>query len=128
MRQGGFGTRSRDYGEPQQKKRWSPSKKKESREKQAPIWLDVADHLAKSRSQRVAVNLSKINRHTKKADVVVVPGKLLASGNIDHAVTVAAFDISDTAKAKLEAVKAKYITIPELLEKNPKGSNVKIIR
>ena len=102
--------------------------KKESREKQAPIWLDVADHLAKSRSQRVAVNLSKINRHTKKADVVVVPGKLLASGSIDHAVTVAAFDISDKAKAKLEAVKAKYITIPELLEKNPKGSNVKIIR
>jgi large subunit ribosomal protein L18e len=102
--------------------------KKESREKQAAIWLDVADHLAKSRSQRVAVNLSKINRHTKKADVVVVPGKLLASGNIDHAVTVASFDISDKAKAKLEAVKAKYITILELLEKNPKGSNVKIIR
>ncbi len=59
---------------------------------------------------------------------MVVPGKLLASGSIDHAVTVAAFDISDKAKAKLEAVKAKYITIPELLEKNPKGSNVKIIR
>jgi large subunit ribosomal protein L18e len=102
--------------------------KKESREKQATIWLDVADHLAKSRSQRVAVNLSKINRHTKRADVVVVPGKLLASGTINHAVTVASFDISDKAKEKLEAVKAKYITIPELLEKNPKGSNVKIIR
>jgi large subunit ribosomal protein L18e len=38
--------------------------KKESRETSA-IWLDVADHLAKSRSQRVAVNLSKLNRHTK---------------------------------------------------------------
>ena len=101
---------------------------KESREKQAPIWLDVADYLAKTRSQRVSVNLSTINRHTKKADVVVVPGKLLASGNIEHAVTVAAFDISATAKAKLDAVKAKYITIPELMEKNPKGSNVKIIR
>ncbi len=59
---------------------------------------------------------------------MVVPGKLLASGSIDHAVTVAAFDVSDKAKAKLEAVKAKYITIPELMEKNPKGSNVKIIR
>ncbi len=102
--------------------------KKESKEKQAPIWLDVADHLAKSRSQRVAVNLSKLNRHTKKADVVIVPGKLLASGNIEHSVTVASFDISNKAKTKLEAVKAKYITIPELLEKNPKGSNVKIIR
>jgi large subunit ribosomal protein L18e len=102
--------------------------KRESKEKQAPIWLDVADHLAKSRSQRVAVNLSKINRHTKKADVVIVPGKLLASGSIDHTVTVASFDISDKAKEKLEAVKAKYITIQDLLEKNPKGSTVKIIR
>jgi large subunit ribosomal protein L18e len=102
--------------------------KKESRDKQAPIWLDVADHLARPRTQRVIVNLSKLSRHTKKADVVVVPGKVLGTGSIDHAVTVAAFDISDTAKAKLEAVKAKYITILELLEKNPKGSNVKIIR
>ena len=102
--------------------------KKESRDKQAPIWLDVADHLARPRTQRVIVNLSKLSRHTKKADVVVVPGKVLGTGTIDHAVTVAAFDISDTAKAKLEADKAKYITILELLEKNPKGSNVKIIR
>jgi large subunit ribosomal protein L18e len=93
--------------------------KKESREKQAAIWLDVADHLAKSRTQRVAVNLSQLNRHTKKADVVVVPGKILGTGT---------FDISQSAKAKLEAVKAKHITIPELMEKNPKGSNVKIIR
>jgi large subunit ribosomal protein L18e len=102
--------------------------KKESREKQAPIWLDVADHLAKSRSQRITVNLSKLNRYTKKADVVVVPGKILASGTIEHPVTVASFDISDQAKAKLEAVKAKYITIQDLLEKNPKGSNLKIVR
>jgi len=102
--------------------------RKESREKQAGIWFDVADHLAKTRSQRVAVNLSKINRNTKRADVVVIPGKILASGSLTHAVTVASFEASDKAKAKLEAARAKYITIPELLEKNPKGSNVKIIR
>ncbi len=102
--------------------------KKESREKQAAIWLDVADHLAKSRSQSVSVNLSQLNRHTKKADFVVVPGKILGAGSIDHALTVASFGISEAAKAKLEAVKAKHLTIPELMEKNPKGSNVKIIR
>ncbi len=102
--------------------------KKESREQQANIWHDVADHLAKTRSQRVAVNLSRINRHTKKADVVVVPGKILGAGSIDHAVTVAAFSASEKAKTKLAAAKAKYLSIPELLEKNPKGSNVKIIR
>jgi large subunit ribosomal protein L18e len=59
---------------------------------------------------------------------VVVPGKILGTGTIDHALTVASFDISQSAKAKLAAIKAKYITIPELMEKNPKGSNVKIIR
>jgi large subunit ribosomal protein L18e len=102
--------------------------RKVSKEQDAPIWLDVADYLAKTRSQRVAVNLSTINRNTDKADFVVVPGKILASGAIDHAITVAAFEASEQAKAKLEAAKAKYITIQELMEKNPKGSNVKIIR
>ncbi len=102
--------------------------RKQSKEKQAPIWLDVADHLAKARSQRVVVNLSSINRNTQKSDVVVVPGKILASGALDHAVTVAAFEASKQAIAKIEAAKAKYLTINELLEKNPTGSKVKIIR
>jgi large subunit ribosomal protein L18e len=102
--------------------------RKTSKEQQAPIWLDVADYLAKTRSQRISVNLSSINRYTEKADVIVVPGKILASGTLDHAITVAAFEASDAAKAKLESVKAKYISIQELIGKNPKGSNVKIIR
>ncbi|MGA3059979.1 MAG: 50S ribosomal protein L18e [Candidatus Bathyarchaeia archaeon] len=102
--------------------------KKESREKQAAIWLDVADYLSKTRSQRISVNLSRINRNTKRSDVVVVPGKLLGSGSINHAVTVASFGASEKAKAKLVVAKAKYLSIPELLEKNPKGANIKIIR
>jgi len=102
--------------------------KKESREKQAGIWLDIAEYLSKTRSQRVSVNLSGLNRNTKRNDIVVVPGKLLGSGSINHSVTVAAFGASEKAKAKLAAAKAKYISIPELLEKNPKGSNVRIIR
>src|SRR5208337_2947665 len=99
--------------------------KKESREKQAGIWLDIADYLSKTRSQRVTVNLSKISRNTKRADTVIVPGKLLGSGSIDHAVTVASFGASEKAKAKLVAAKAKYLSIPELLEKNPTGANIK---
>jgi len=102
--------------------------RKESREKDAPIWLDVAEHLGKTRSQRVAVNINKINRCTEKNDVVVVPGKILATGTLNHSVTIAAFEASDAAKAKLDAVKAKYLTIKELMVKNPKGSNIKIIR
>jgi len=102
--------------------------KKESREKQANIWLDVAETLNKSRSLRVAVNLSSINRNTKKNEVIIVPGKILGTGTLNHPITVAAFSASEKAKEKLGAAKAKYLTIQELMEKNPKGSNVRIIR
>jgi large subunit ribosomal protein L18e len=102
--------------------------KKQSREKDADIWLDVAEHLSKPNRQRVAVNLSRINRYTQKRDMIVVPGKVLATGTLNHSVTVAAFSASEKAKEKLKAAKAKYLSIPELVKKNPKGSNVKIIR
>ena len=102
--------------------------KKQSNENNAEIWRDVAKHLAKTRQNRAAVNLSRINRHTQKSDMIVVPGKILGAGAIDHAVTVAALNASEKAKAKLAAAKAQYVSIPELVEKNPKGSNVKIIR
>ncbi|MCL2642184.1 MAG: 50S ribosomal protein L18e [Candidatus Bathyarchaeota archaeon] len=102
--------------------------KKESREKSAPIWLDVAEQLAQPRSRRAAVNLSSINRNTKRADTIIVPGKILGTGSLTHPITVAAFSISETAKAKLDAIQAKYVTIPELVADNPQGSNIKIIR
>lgn len=102
--------------------------KKQGNEKKAKIWRDVAKHLSKTRQQRAAVNLSRINRHTKKRDMVVVPGKILGTGTIDHAVTVAALNMSEKAKDKLAAAKATYLSIPELVKKNPKGANIKIIR
>ncbi len=102
--------------------------KKQGREKNADVWRDVAEHLSNARRQRIAVNLSRINRHTQKSDVVVVPGKVLGAGALDHAVTVAAFSASGKAKEKLAAAKAKYLSIAELVEKNPEGAKVKIIR
>jgi large subunit ribosomal protein L18e len=101
--------------------------KKQSKEKGVGIWLDVAEDLAKPSRKRTAINLSKLNRVTDKNAIIIVPGKILAAGSLDHAVTVAAFNASDKAKAKLAAVKAKYLSIPELLESNPTGSNVQII-
>ena len=92
--------------------------KKQGREKEAAIWRDVAEQLAKTRQQRAVVNLSRLNR----------PGKLLAAGALDHSVTVAAFTASEKAKEKLKAAKAKYLSITELMEKNPNGTNIKIIR
>lgn len=102
--------------------------KKTAREKDAKIWKTIAELLSKSSRKRIVVNISKINRHTKKGETVVVPGKVLAAGEIKHPVTVAAYAFSQTAKTKITKAKGKCISIPELIEKNPKGSNVKIIR
>ncbi|RLI34371.1 50S ribosomal protein L18e [Candidatus Bathyarchaeota archaeon] len=101
--------------------------KKLARKHEAKIWWRLAEFLEKPKRRRVAVNVSRINRYTKPGDVAVIPGKALGAGIIDHPVTVAAFNFSEKAKRKIEAAGGKCLTIEELAEANPKGSNVKIL-
>ncbi|HID40996.1 MAG TPA: 50S ribosomal protein L18e, partial [Pyrodictium sp.] len=75
----------------------------------APIWRYVAELIDKPRRLRVEVNLSKINRYTQRGDVVVVPGKVLGAGNIDHPVTVAALGFSSQAVEKTRAAGGKVV-------------------
>jgi large subunit ribosomal protein L18e len=57
----------------------------------------------------------------------VVPGKVLGAGIIEHPISVAASAFSEQAQSKILVAKGKCLTIPQLMEKNPKGSGVKII-
>lgn len=101
--------------------------KKASRENEAKIWRDIAKRLSRSRRRRIVVNLSRLNRHTEKDETVVVPGKVLAAGKLEHPIKVAAFVFSEQAKLKIAKAKGKCLSILDLVKKNPKGSNVKII-
>lgn len=101
--------------------------KKKSRQNEARIWRDIADRLARSRQRRATVNLSQLNRHTEKGETVAVPGKVLGAGKIDHPIKVAAFAFSKQAETKILGSKGKCLSIQELVEKNPKGKNVRII-
>ncbi|RJS87667.1 50S ribosomal protein L18e [Candidatus Bathyarchaeota archaeon] len=101
--------------------------RKKSRENEAAIWRRIAEMLSKPKRRRIAVNVSRINRYSKENDEVVVPGKVLGAGVINHPVKVAAFAFSDKARSKIIKAKGECLTIPELAEMNPKGSNVKII-
>lgn len=58
---------------------------------------------------------------------MVVPGKVLGAGKMDHPIHVAAFAFSDQARQKILKAKGKCLSILELAKKNPKGTNVKII-
>ncbi|HIQ03094.1 MAG TPA: 50S ribosomal protein L18e [Desulfurococcales archaeon] len=102
--------------------------RKIARENKAPIWKDIAERLERPRRQRIVVNISKINRYTKEGDVVVVPGKVLGMGSLNHPVTVAAIAFSSSAIEKIVKAGGKCLHIAELALNNPKGSNVKIIQ
>jgi len=102
--------------------------KKKARENEAPIWRSVAEFLSKPRQSQARVNLSRLNRYTDKSDSVIVAGKVLGAGMIDHPITVAAFRFSDNARKKILSAKGKCLSIPELIKMNPRGTNVKILR
>lgn len=101
--------------------------KKQSREAKVEIWRDIAERLLKSKRRRVTANLSRLNRYTSKNETVAVPGKVLATGEITHPITVAAFAFSGKAREKIESARGKCVSFSDLARKNPKGSNVKII-
>jgi len=101
--------------------------RKKAKENEAKIWRDIAEDLSRSRKKRITVNISTINRHTRNDDSVVVPGKILGAGKIDHPLNVAAFAFSEQAQTKILNAKGKCMSIPELIEKNPKGAHMKII-
>jgi len=101
--------------------------RKQSRENNVNIWLDIAESLAKPRRKRVSVNLSRLNRYTQKNEMVVVPGKVLGTGEINHPITVGAFAFSEKAREKIKTVNGKCLSFFDMVKKNPKGSNVKII-
>ncbi|MHA1292903.1 MAG: 50S ribosomal protein L18e [Promethearchaeota archaeon] len=90
------------------------------------IWRKLSKKLSGSRKNRVEANLYRINKKTKPNDIIVVPGKVLGIGELDHKLTVACINCSKQAKKKIEASGSKIISVEELLEQNPKGKNLKI--
>ena len=92
------------------------------------IWGALAEELNKPKRGRTSVNLSKINRHTKEGDIVAVPGKVLASGSLNHPVTVAAFAFSEGAREKIEGSGSKAVSLETLLEEGIEPSSIKILK
>jgi len=101
--------------------------KKQSRENNTGIWRDVAERLSKPRRRNIAVNLSRLNRFSKRNETVVVPGKVLGTGEIGHPVTIAAFSFSARAREKIEGARGRCVSFVDLIKKNPKGSNIRIL-
>lgn len=90
------------------------------------IWKKVSKKISGPRKSRIEANLYRINKKTKNGDTIVVPGKVLGIGELDHKITIACLEYSNSASKKIESSGSKLLTIEELLEQNPKGTNVKV--
>ncbi len=101
--------------------------KKKSVEQKVNLWGKLASDLERPTRKRRIVNLSKINRYTKENETIVVPGKVLGSGALDHKLTISAYQFSDSAIEKISKVGAKIIPLNELLKESPKGKSIRII-
>lgn len=96
-------------------------------EQEAPLWAEVADNLGKVNRKRPEVNLSDIERVAEEGDTVVVPGKVLGSGFLTKEVNVAAFKASTSAK-KAISEDGEFMFIQDLVEENPDGTDVRIVK
>lgn len=98
-----------------------------SQKEKNDIWNAVAQALNNPSRNRKIVNLSRLNRFTKENETIIIPGKLLGSGSINHKVNVAAYTFSDSAVEKIKQNSGSCMTITELMKKNPKGKDIRII-
>lgn len=99
----------------------------ELKQKDAKLWKLVARELEKPTRKRREVNLSKIQRHAENGETIIVAGKVLSAGDLQKKVTIAAWNFSAGALAKIKAAGGKAITILELAKTNPKGTKVKVM-
>ena len=97
-------------------------------ENNSKLWLSISKKLINSSKNYSSLNLSKINRYTKENDIIVVPGKILGSGELNHSLTIGALGCSFSALNKIKSVNAEYISIEEMIKKNPSGKGIKIFK
>jgi large subunit ribosomal protein L18e len=93
----------------------------------APIWSRIAEMALKPTSAKRTVNLTRVDNVTNDSDVIIVPGKLLGTGNMSHKITVCSFSISTSAAKKILEAGGKIISHSEMISKFPSGKGVKII-
>ena len=94
------------------------------KKKEGNIWKSVASDLSRPSRKRRIVNLSKISRLSKENETILVPGKVLGSGVLEHKITISAYQFSESAKVKLKESGSKILELNDLAKQSPKGIRI----
>lgn len=91
------------------------------------VWMDVSERILSPRKNRASVNVADISRNTKDGSRIIVPGKVLGAGSINHKVTVAALSFSQGAKTKIIASGGKCLEIEEFAKSTREVKDVVVL-
>lgn len=98
-----------------------------SKKNKAPIWSRLAELILKPSRARIVLNLRQLDKFVNDNDVIVVPGKVLGTGNLSHKITLCSFSISSSGAKKVIQSGGKIIQVTQLIKNNPSGKGVRII-
>ena len=93
----------------------------------APIWRSLEGELSGPRKNRRQINLGRLSVITNQDEVVVIPGKVLGNGQLDHKLTICAYSFSESAAEKIVKAGGKILFLPDLVNKYPNGKGVRIL-
>jgi len=93
-----------------------------------PKWKTLAGILSGPTRKYSSVNLYRIEKETKEGDTIIIPGKVLSSGELTKKIRICSLTITPSAKSKLSQTSSEYATIAEEIKKNSKAEGIKILR
>jgi len=95
--------------------------------KKNKAWLNISHMISTPRRKMVSINLDEIDKQSKDKEFIVIPGKVLGTGDLNKKITLAALSFSTSARDKLNKAKIETLTIKEAMHKNPNAKEIKII-
>jgi len=98
-----------------------------SKKSKQKIWSDASEAVLTSRKNRPEVNVSDISRNSKDGSKIIVPGKVLGLGAIDHKVIIGAFSFSKDARAKIKASGGSCLSVREFMDSNASVKDVLLL-
>ena len=96
--------------------------------KNSKKWLGVAQIVSAGRRNYSAVNIRRIEKESSDGDLIVIPGKVLGSGDLTKKLKICALYFSVSALNKIRQNKGEAIKIIDEIKKNPNAEGVKLIR
>jgi large subunit ribosomal protein L18e len=91
-------------------------------------WREIAGILSGPLRKKIEINLDKLDKLTKENEKVLIPGKILAMGNISKKIKIIALNFSEKAKEKLIKSGCEVSDIYNEIKFNPDAKGFKVLK